>query len=52
MPRGIEFTVPKRTDGDYVNNSTEVYKFLFDRVFEAACTQVRQPLHRSTAVVI
>ncbi len=41
VPRGIEFTVVKKADADYVNNSTETYKFLFDRVFEPSCAQVR-----------
>lgn len=40
VPRGIEFSVLKKAEGEYVNNSTETYKFLFDRVFEPACTQV------------
>lgn len=41
LPRGLEFNVPKRSEGEYVNNSTETYKFLYDRVFEPNAPQVR-----------
>jgi hypothetical protein len=41
LARGLEFNVPKRIEGEYVNNSTETYKFLYDRVFEPTTPQVR-----------
>ncbi len=40
MPRVLEFSIQRKTDGEYINNKVEAYKFAYDRVFDSSATQV------------